>query len=132
MHLLHLGARSARAGARAAWSPPGYARGARGPRLRGVFRASPSAANARAFLREPLLGLGQAALAPSEILLAALELVLARPPLALAGREVALRLRELLLARGDCGASLGELRGAPARESLGLSQLGVARLELLL
>ena len=43
-----------------------------------------------------------------------------------------LGLRKLLLPRGDRGRALSELRGAPARESLGLRQLGVACLELLL
>ena len=88
--------------------------------------------DARAFLRETLLGVGEPGLAPGEILLAALELVLARLPLTLAGREVALGLVQLLFARRNRRAALSKLRGAPARESLGLRQLGVARVELLL
>ena len=41
-------------------------------------------------------------------------------------------LLDLLLPRREPGVALGELRGASARESLGLRQLGLACLELLL
>ena len=88
--------------------------------------------DARALLRQALLGLGQAPLASGEILLVPFELVLASLPLALARGDVALGLPQLLLAGGQGRRALGVLGRAPPCNALGFGQLRVARAKLIL